>query len=246
MADKNSSLEKALAVLDLFQTRTRITMTEAAQITGFSNSAVMRILTSLENMNYIFHDKIDGGYYLADKVYVLGRRTNLKRQLINVIEETISQLSRRSGLSATVSIRSGNKSVIVMRVDSQSGLSLVANVGDNLSLNCTATGKVLAAFSEDYEEVADKIEYVRLTNMTITDRERFKRIIGEVRSQKIAFDNEEVTEGLVSVAVPVLDKDGFIICGISLGGYKDAMMRNLDSVTTVLQETARRCEKLLQ
>lgn len=246
MADKNSSLEKALAVLDLFQTQSRITMTEAAQATGFSNSSVMRILNSLENMNYIFHDRIDGGYYLADKVYVLGRRTHIKRQLINVIEDPVSQLSRRTGLSVTVSIRSGNRSVTVFRIDSQSGLSLVANVGDNLSLNCTATGKVLAAFSEDYDEIADKIEYVRLTNSTITDRERFAKLLREVRDQKIAYDNEEITEGLVCVAVPILDKDGYAICGISLSGYKDAILRNLDAFTTVLRETARRCERLLQ
>ena len=61
MAERNSSLEKALAVLDLFQFRQRWTMTEIAQHTGYSNAAVARILNSLESMHYVFQDKIDGG-----------------------------------------------------------------------------------------------------------------------------------------------------------------------------------------
>ena len=69
MAERNSSLEKALKVLDLYQSQSRLTLTSIAQQTGLSNAAISRILNSLEEMKYIYKDKIDGGYYLTDRVF---------------------------------------------------------------------------------------------------------------------------------------------------------------------------------
>ena len=166
MAEKNNSLEKALAVLDLFQYRQRWTMTEIAQNTGYSNAAVARMLNSLESMHYIFQDRIDGGYYLTDKLYVLGRNTQLKNQLINVIDEPVETLCRRSGFSVTVSIRTGTRSVTVLRKDPQTGLTmtLAQTVGDTMSLNTTASGKVLTAFSGEEKQLLNRMEYVKLTH----------------------------------------------------------------------------------
>ena len=71
MAERNSSLEKALKVLDLYQSQSRLTLTSIAQQTGLSNAAISRILNSLEEMKYIYKDKIDSGYYLTDRVFTL-------------------------------------------------------------------------------------------------------------------------------------------------------------------------------
>lgn len=248
MAERNSSLEKALAVLDLFQFRQRWTMTEIAQHTGYSNAAVARILNSLESMHYVFQDKIDGGYYLTSKMYVLGRNTQLKNQLINILDEPVGTLCRRIGFSVTVAIRKGTQSVTIMRKDPQTGLtlSLIQTVGDTISLNTTATGKVLTAFSGETENLLNRMDYVKLTKRSVTDRDELAELLQEVRAQRLAYDMEEVTEGLVCVATPVLAKDGIAICSISINGYKERMIRSLDSIIMRLQDCARECEKLLQ
>ncbi len=248
MAEKNNSLEKALAVLDLFQYRQRWTMTEIAQNTGYSNAAVARMLNSLESMHYIFQDRIDGGYYLTDKLYVLGRNTQLKNQLINVIDEPVETLCRRSGFSVTVSIRTGTRSVTVLRKDPQTGLTmtLAQTVGDTMSLNTTASGKVLTAFSGEEKQLLNRMEYVKLTPRSVTDPAEFSALLQEVRSQNLAYDMEEVTEGLVCVAAPVLAADGVAICAISLNGYKERMIRALYNSITKLQDCVHECERLLQ
>jgi DNA-binding IclR family transcriptional regulator len=248
MAEKNNSLEKALAVLDLFQYRSRWTLTEIAQETGYSNAAVARMLNSMESMHYIYQDKINGGYYLGDKIYVLGRKTQLKNQLINVLDEPVETLCRRCGFSVTVAIRRDYHSVTVLRKDPQTGLtmSLIQSVGDRMSLNATAAGKILTAFSENPERLVDRMEYVKLTTRSIADRNEFADLMHEVRSQKLAYDMEEVTEGLVCVAAPVLDKNGIAICAISLNGYKERMIQSLYNTIMKLQDCVHECERLLQ
>lgn len=245
MAEKNNSLEKALTVLDLFQLHRRITLTFAAQETGFSPAAVSRILNSLENTGYVYRDRTDGGFYLADKVYLLGRSTNLKRQLINVIDEPIGRLCRRTGFSVTVSIREKTHSVTALRKDPKRGLFLTANVSDSISLNCSAGGKVLTAFATEPDKLIDEINYVAFTRKTITDKEEFREHIAVVRTEKVAFDMEEITEGLVCTAVPVLSRDGTAICSISVSGFKDRMIRELYGTIVKLRDTAKECRQLI-
>lgn len=246
MAEKNSSLEKALTVLDLYQTQRRLTLTSVVQQTGFSNASVSRILHSLENTRYIYQDKIDGGYYLADKLYALGRSTNLRNQLVNVLDDPITRLCRRSGFSVTVTVRDGVRSITALNKDPRRGLTLVPDVEGSMSLNVTAAGKVLVAFSEDPDKLVDEIEYVKLTRKTVANRKEFRGLIDEVRREKLAFDMEEITEGLVCVAAPVLATDGHAICAISVSGYKERMIRELYSTISRLQDTVSECEKLMR
>lgn len=245
MAEINSSLEKALKVLDIFQLKDRVTLTEAAQDTGYSITAISRILNTLEVCNYIFQDKLNGGYYLTDKLFVLGRNTSLQNQLVNVIDESIGDLSKTVGFTVTVSVREGNQSVIIIKKSPQNAIALSFNGRETISLNATATGKILTAFSHDPDELMDQIEFVRLTPKTITDRDQFIEAITEAKGTGLAYDVEEVTEGLVCVAAPVLDVRGEAICAISVSGYKERIFRQLYQITPKLQETARTCGQLL-
>lgn len=246
MAERNNSLEKALSILDMFQDNQRITLTYATKYTGFSIASVNRILNSLENANYIYHDDVDGGYYLADKVFRLGRNTNLNKQLVNVLGDTIKNLSMRVGHSVTLSIRSGNKAVVVLREDPYVGLALIPTLGNSLSLNCSASGKILTAFSECPEKVIDDIDFIKLTPKTITKKEDFAELIERVRSEKIAFDAEEIAEGLFCISVPVLDVNDIAICSISISGYKDRMLRNMYNLIDRIGEARNECENLLR
>lgn len=246
MAEINSSLEKALKILDLFQSNERITATEVVRETGFSNASVLRVLNTLEMSNYIYRDRVNGSYYLAGKIYMMGRNTSLKRQLINVVEAPVKMLVRRCGFAVAVSIRRGNKAVTVYRQDPQRGISLSPNVDTVLSLNCTASGKILTAFDEDYKKLIDSINFVKLNEKTIVDKEDFIKQIERVRISGVAFDAEEITEGLVCAAMPVLDKSGIVICGVSASGYKGRMMRDMERTIEFLKQATSQIEKLMR
>lgn len=245
MAEKNNSLEKALTVLDLFETRKRLTLASATSLTGYSKASLVRILNTMESKGYIYRDRIDSGYYLADKIYILGRNTDLSNQIVNVIGKPISELCRRCGFSVAVSILNGTRSSTILRKDPQTGLFLTPTAGDNISLNCSASGKVLVAFSDNSDELVDKIDYIRMTPKTVADREEFRELIVGVRTEKVAFDMEEITEGLVCVSVPVLDKTGRAICSISVSGYKERMVRDLYRTISQLRDAAGKCEDLM-
>ena len=246
MAERNSSLEKALKVLDLYQSQSRLTLTSIAQQTGLSNAAISRILNSLEEMKYIYKDKIDGGYYLTDRVFTLSRNTNIQKQIVNMLDEPVARLCRKCGLAVTVSVREGLKSYIAIRKNPYTGVAVVVSSEEMMSLNLTAAGKVLTAFSGESDKLAEEIDSVRLTHKSIVDKDEYKTLLEEVKESRLAYDMEEVTEGLVCVAAPVLSTDGTAICAISVSGYKERMVRSLYSVIPRLQDTASECENLFR
>ncbi len=246
MAERNNSLDKALAIMDLFETRERLTITAASQLTGFSPTAVTRIFNSLEHAGYVYRDKLDGGYYISEKVFLLGRRTDISRQLVNVIDDAIGDLCKKCGFSVAVSVRDDVDSITAIRKDPAMGLLLVANTGDRISLHCSASGKILTAFSQDPDRVIDRMVFSEYTEKTITDREEFRHQIKYVKTEGVAYDMEEIIPGLVCVAVPVLGSDGFAICSISASGYKERVIRELYGLLEDLKAAAATCERLLR
>ena len=157
-------------------------------------SGFVSVPAALESMHYVFQDKIDGGYYLTSKMYVLGRNTQLKNQLINILDEPVGTLCRRIGFSVTVAIRKGTQSVTIMRKDPQTGLtlSLIQTVGDTISLNTTAMGKVLTAFSGETENLLNRMDYVKLTKRSVTDRDEFAELLQEVRAQRLVYQYQRI------------------------------------------------------
>ncbi len=61
------------------------------------------------------------------------------------------------------------------------------------------------------------------TKNTITDLEKFARVLNKIRSDGFAFDNQEESEGIYAIAVPVYNSRSEVIAAISVpffGDYK--------------------------
>jgi len=84
-------------------------------------------------------------------------------------------------------------------------------------LHGTGLGKALLAFSSS--ETLQKLLEVPLkamTENTITDPDTFKQELALTRGRGYALDNEEITRGIMCVAVPVIGFNGEVICAVSI------------------------------
>lgn len=69
--------------------------------------------------------------------------------------------------------------------------------------------------NEREECISEKLE--TFTEYTITDREELKKELQLTKERGYAFDNMEGTFGVKCVGVPVLNRRGQVIAGISIG-----------------------------
>ncbi len=87
-----------------------------------------------------------------------------------------------------------------------------------IPLYSTAIGKVLLAWRDrdEVKQILEGVEYKRSTERTITSTEALLPVLDQVREQGYGEDNEEQEEGLRCIAVPVFDRFGVVIAGLSI------------------------------
>jgi DNA-binding IclR family transcriptional regulator len=94
---------------------------------------------------------------------------------------------------------------------------LFTEVGGQLEAYCSGIGKVLLAHLPD-EELAAYLAngpFYALTVNTITDAGALSAELKRVRAEGMAFDREEVEDGLNCVAVPLFVPDGSVPLALS-------------------------------
>jgi len=245
MVEKNGSLEKALKVIDLFILKDRYSLKEIIESTSFSKAATLRILNTLVYEHYLFKNIEDNLYYLSNKFMKLSDNSSNSKYLLSVIKGPLDDLCDKTGFTVSASILSNYESLAVYRVESSGALSLVPNVGQTMPLNCSGSGKILTAFSDDLMDVLSNMKYIERTKNTIIEATKYMEVILKAKNDRFAVDDEEIAEGLFCIATVVLDKSDKLFCSISVSGYKIKMLEKFEYIKEELMKTAMNIENKL-
>ena len=127
----------------------------------------------------------------------------------------------------------------VLYVDSsRSGRShgLHFEPGRRAPLHCTSIGKIWLAHlpRNDFSRWLKSETLTRMTSNTIVDKEALSSAIIEARDQGWAASDEELTEGVVGCAVPVLDGSRRLIAALGISVPK--ARTSLSSLKSLLPE----------
>ena len=147
---------------------------------------------------------------------------NLVKSRINIRDSALplmQRLHQRVGESVNLGVRQGDEIVYVERTSSgRSSVRVVHLVGARAPLHVTAVGKLY--LSEDGAEQVR--EYARRTGLpgftptSITTLPALEKELERVRRHGVAFDNEEIEQGLRCIAAPVRDESGDLVAGLSM------------------------------
>ena len=111
-----------------------------------------------------------------------------------------------------MAVLDGPDVVYVARVLTKRILTISLALGSRLPAYCTSLGRVLlAALPEgQLDEYLSTVTLEPLTRHTITDVDAWRREINRVRQQGYALVNQELEEGVRSVAAPITAGDAVI------------------------------------
>ena len=117
----------------------------------------------------------------------------------------------QSGESVHLSVWSGQRPVIVSRVDGQPEISLSIRIGFALPLDDSASGRVFAAFLPEAAQLAAQSKGRQ-------DRAELQRILEEVRRSGLATSESLVNKGFAAISTPVFDHDGRVAAAMTALG----------------------------
>src|SRR5690349_20588165 len=198
------SLERGLAVIRAFDAdHPELTLSEVARATGLTRAAARRFLHTLVNLGYM---RSDGRRFaLRPKILELGYAFLSSQTLPEVAAPYLEQLVEKVHESSSVSVLDGAEVVYVARVPTKRIMTVAISVGTRFPAFATSMGRVLLAGQSD-DWLAGYLLSTPLTSLTartIDDPTRLRAELARIRRQGWALVDQELEEGLRSVAAPI-------------------------------------------
>ncbi|CDZ26610.1 IclR family transcriptional regulator [Neorhizobium galegae] len=230
-----STVLKTMAVLDVLASSARgMKLPEIALAMELSRpTAYQRLLTLIE-AGWVEQDQ-EMRYRLSMHACRLAAAAMEQANLGTRIQPIIEMLVHRVKETASLAVLDRGLPCIVSRVESESVLRAEQKIGTTMSLEGSASGRVLTAF-------ADEVTLARLKESG--EPLASEELLVEARANGYALSSGYTDSGVVAIAAPIFDLHGKCTSTISL--VMPEMRFDLESFREPLLETARTITKMQQ
>jgi IclR family pca regulon transcriptional regulator len=194
------------------------TLSDVAARTGLTRAGARRILLTLQTLGYV---QSDGRLFqLTPRILDLGFAYLSSMPIWDLAEPMMEALADRVHESCSAAVLDGLDVVYVLRVHTHKIMSTNLGVGSRLPAFWTSMGRVLlAALPDDAlrERLAAQPAQ-RFTQHTAQGEEALLARIAEAREQGWCLVNQELEEGLISIAAPIRNRAGQTVAALNISG----------------------------
>ena len=220
-------LRRAAAALDEIATAPgRLRLVDLHSRLGLAKSTARRLLVGLVEVGFAAVDD-DGRIVLGDRL--LGLVNADAAHITSAFRATLERVAEATGETADLSVYRGGQMLFIDQIESPHRLRAVSAIGGRFSLCDTANGKAVLALLDD-----DDIEQA-LTPLDAKHAERVRAEIHTVRTDRVAFDRDEHTDGISAAGIAGRAAGGNIVA-ISVPAPTVRFEANSDRIVAALYE----------
>jgi IclR family pca regulon transcriptional regulator len=242
------SFARGLQVIRSFSASApRQTLSEVAAASGLTRAGARRILLTLQTLGYV---ETDGKLFtLTPRILDLGFAYLSSMPIWNRAEPVMEALVQQVQESCSAAVLDATDIVYVMRVPTHKIMRISLGIGSRLPAYCTSLGRLLLAGLDD-EEVRARLAASApeaLTRHTVTDLDTLLAKVQQARRQGWCLVNQELEEGLTSIAAPIVDRAGRTIAALNISGQTNRTSAKVmqDTMLPALLASAREISRLL-
>ncbi len=213
------SVDRAVAAMEILARDGWVGVTEISRELDIHKSTVFRLLATLERRGVVEQHAETQKYRLGFAVLRFASSVRSSLDLVRAGRPTCDRLSREIDETVNLAVLEECDVVYIHQVNLSSSRVSADWLGSHTPAHCSATGKVLLAHLPDRQ--ADgflRAPLQRYTSATITDPDRLRAELRDVRHAGYAAATEELEEGLNAVAAPVRGPDGTVVACVSVSG----------------------------
>jgi|SRR5579871_722911 len=209
------SLLRALDLLKIVATEADgLRLVEIAEKSGYATSTVHRLLTTLEERQFVFFDKDTKNWSIGSQCLAVGAGFGRRRNLGAIAQPVMQRLRERYNLTVNLAVAEAGKMMLICQFRGRNIPPGLARPGAQSPITATALGQSVIAS-------LPKAEINQILNSTCDQfpaRKNLSESISEIRLQRFAVDNEVNAVGLRCVAAPIFDEYGNPIAALSIAG----------------------------
>jgi len=211
-----ASLARGLAVLSAFDERSpALNIAQVSERTGIPRAAVRRCLYTLAQLGYVGPGP---QYELLPRVLTLGHAQLAAMPLPAQVQPVLDRCRDQLHESCSLGKLDGDELIYIARSERVRIMSIALRVGSRLPAYCTSMGRVLLAqlSDEELDAYLERVELRPLTSRTVTAKGKLRELIAGVRRAQYAVVDQELEDGLRSIAVPVFAQ-GRMVAALNAG-----------------------------
>lgn len=182
-------------------------------------STVYHLLTTLQQQGFIVHLESEHRWGLGTAAFELAGGYARQQPLARLGRPLIANLADRAGESAHLAVMSGRDVLYIVEERTPRRPALVSDVGVRLPAHLTATGRAMLATLPREQVRAlfpDRSAFADRTGRGPQNASELRELLRQVRHEGFATEDDEVTEGLRSVAVAVRDHAGWPVAAVAI------------------------------
>lgn len=230
------ALAKGLLILESFDSQhPEMTLSDVARRVGLSPAAARRSLLTLQAMGYV--GQTSKRFHLRPKVMSLGSAFYFSARVDEVLQPELRRLVGTFGDASSVATLEGHDVIYIAHYSEQRARRPTAVVGARYPAHATSLGRVLLAGLPDaeFDRYLREVEPVKLTRMTVVDRNEIRALVEQVREKNYATTVDQLDYGITALAVPIRGASGRTIAALNSSGYSGVVTAE-DLVAKRLQE----------
>lgn len=240
---------RTLLILEVLgRSNQAMTATEINEVLGLPKQTVHRLCVTLEENGFIARLGNSKRYQIARRLRELGsgllhnsRDHIARRQILN-------DLATKVGETVNFVIPEADGMRYLDRVETDWAFRIQLPIGTNVPFHCTASGKCFLASlpPKQQQNLVQNLNFERMTSQTHVSAETFLEELAEVRKLGYSLDREEFLDGMIALAVPMMDANGRFVSSIAMHGPTQRLSIDLlVSQVDLMQDAARRLSEVL-
>lgn len=194
-------------------------LSETSRRVKLPKSTVARLLATLEEMEAVERDEDGRMYRLGPIVKRLSSAAGGPAQLTAFARPYLDSLTSLTGEAAGIAIPDGFKVHYVDQTEAEHPVQVRDWSGELLPMHVVPSGLVVMAHWPE-QQIARYLgrKLQRMTPDTVTNPEKIRKRLFEIRQKGYCWVFEEFVEGINSVASPVLERNGLITAALHVHG----------------------------
>ena len=214
------SLDRGLKILEILSENEDMSISELAVELHVDKSTISRMVETLRYHDMVQISKSTKKYRLGLRVLHLATALEKNLNIIDVAKPIIRKVSDDLGQSVHLCAFNNTMTYVIDQVVRNSTFSLSATIGMIEPMHASSVGKCIMAYRREdvLEKALANYNYEKYTEKTILNKEDFFDELSKIRKQGYAIDNEEITEGVRCVAVPIFGMGNQVKYSIGISG----------------------------
>jgi IclR family acetate operon transcriptional repressor len=215
------SVDRAMTILEVLgQAERGQRLTDLSRATKLSLTTVHRLLTTLEQRQFVQYSSNDNLWHIGRGAFVVGSAFTREQHFIAAALPFLRRLRDRTHETANLGMVDESEIVLVNQIQSREINRSISAIGGRTPMFASGMGKaVLSSYPhDDVRAVVKRSGMRRVTAKTITTPADLHQQLGQIKLDGFSVDDEEYRVGVRCVAAPVFDGRNEVVCAISVSG----------------------------